>query len=79
MTNCALSHPNVALRCAVLMLHGSNDPVCSAEAAERALRAIAARDKTWVALEGALHDLDMDMHKADWFAACRKWLDQRFP
>ena len=60
------------------MLHGSDDPVCSAEAARRALEQMSAKDKTWVQLEGALHDLDMDQYKHEWFAACTDWLLKRF-
>jgi Serine aminopeptidase, S33 len=46
--------------CAVLMLHGTHDLVCSVDRAKLALDAMPAKDKTWVPIEGAWHDLEFD-------------------
>ena len=52
--------------------------MCNVDAAKDALKAVSSKDKTWVVIDDALHDLDMDDFKDQWFEACSKWLTERF-
>ena len=60
------------------MLHGSDDLVCPAEEAEKALGRMQSKDKAWVLIEGAYHNLDMDYDKHVWERHFLDWLDERF-
>lgn len=62
---------------AVIMLHGACDVTCAASVAQEALQAMASRDKTWVLMEDAKHDLELDLWKDDWFAYVLEWMNRQ--
>lgn len=50
---------------------------CAASVARDALEMISSRDKTWVLMIDAKHDLELDLWKDDWFAYVLEWMNRQ--
>jgi hypothetical protein len=59
------------------MLHGGCDATCAASVAKEALEAMSSRDKTWVLMADAKHDLELDLWRDDWFAYVSEWMNRQ--
>lgn len=75
----ALAPALAGIHVPVLMVHGTHDLVCEADRAEAALGAMPTRDKTWLPIEGAWHDLEFDYDKELWHARVLDWLQAHAP
>ena len=65
------------MHCAVIMLHGDCDVTCAASVAKEALEGMASRDKTWVLMANAKHDLELDLWRDAWFAYVLEWMNRQ--
>jgi hypothetical protein len=59
------------------MLHGACDVTCAASVAKEALEAMNSKDKTWVLMSEAKHDLELDLWRDDWFAYVIEWMQRQ--
>jgi alpha-beta hydrolase superfamily lysophospholipase len=59
------------------MLHGACDATCAASVAKEALEAMSSKDKTWVLVSDAKHDLELDNWRDEWFAHSLEWMQRQ--
>lgn len=59
------------------MLHGGCDCTCPSDMAKKALEGMSSRDKTWVLMNDAKHDLELDLWRDDWFAYVLEWMKRQ--
>jgi acylglycerol lipase len=65
------------LKDAMLVLHGSADPVTSSEATEAFFQKASSRDKTLKIYPGALHEMHNDLNRAEVLADIAEWIEAR--
>jgi acylglycerol lipase len=62
---------------AILVVHGSADPVTSSEATEAFFQKAASRDKTLKIYPGALHEMHNDLNRTEVLADIADWIEAR--